>query len=115
MRGWAQFDDRAGIGRETHSILLIKREDVEILREEPCLRCGWCLEACPHDLNPARLFEVCRLEDWGVARAYGLEECSECGACAWACPSHLKLVHGFRFAKKELEKRGEGRDRVPAS
>ena len=115
MRGWAQFDDRAGIGQETHSILLIKREDAEILREEPCLRCGWCLEACPHDLNPARLFEACRLENWEVARAYGLEECSECGACAWTCPSHLKLVHGFRFAKKEMEKRGEGRDRVPAS
>lgn len=115
MRGWAQFDDRAGIGRETHSLILTRREEALVLKEEPCLRCGWCLEVCPHDLNPARLFEACRLQDWEAGRAWGLEECSECGACAFTCPSHLKLVHWFRFAKKELEKRGDARDRILAA
>jgi len=115
MRGWAQFDDRAGIGRDTHSLILISREEAEAQKEETCLRCGWCLEVCPHDLNPARLFEACRSEDWEAARSFGLLECSECGACAWACPSHLKLVHWFRLGKGEFLKRGQDSRRIRAA
>jgi electron transport complex protein RnfC len=115
LRGWAQFDERTGIGREAHSLILTKREEVEVLSEEPCLRCGWCLEVCPQDLNPARLYQACRPGSWDEAAAYGLGECSECGACAWACPSHIKLVHWFQFAKRELSQHGPGSDRPLAA
>jgi len=109
-RGGAQFDDRAGIGRDTSGLLAIRREGVELRPEEPCIRCGWCLEACPHDLNPVRLWEACRKEQWEAAESYGLWECSECGACAYSCPSHLKLVHWFRFGKGEAAARGRDKD-----
>lgn len=114
-RGWAQFDDRAGIGRDTSGLLAIRREEVELSPEEPCIRCGWCLEACPHDLNPVRLWEACRQEQWEAAEAYGLWECSECGACAYSCPAHLKLVHWFRFGKQEAAARGRDKNKPLAA
>jgi electron transport complex protein RnfC len=63
---------------------------------DPCIRCGWCGEACPTRLRPAGVLEAAQVEDVALAERYGLDACIECGICSYVCPSHLPLLDGVR-------------------
>ena len=70
--------------------------------EDPCIRCGHCVEACPASLVPNLLADHCRNEQFEKAETYNIFDCIECGACSYVCPSHIPLVHYFRFGKGQL-------------
>jgi electron transport complex protein RnfC len=73
----------------------------------PCIRCGYCLDACPMFLNPSQLGLLARNEEWErMAAEQHLFDCFECGSCSFVCPSHLPLVQSFRMAKAMVRKRG---------
>jgi NAD-dependent dihydropyrimidine dehydrogenase PreA subunit len=64
---------------------MIYLKDVTTLQvyEEKCIRCGMCLEVCPHSvlsLNGGRVKIVDR------------DACMECGACAQNCPAGAVTV-----------------------
>ncbi len=66
----------------------------------PCIRCGYCLDACPLFLNPSRLGVLAESEEYErMADEYHLFDCFECGSCSYVCPSHIPLVQYFRIAK----------------
>lgn len=68
--------------------------------EQPCIRCGQCLSACPMFLNPSRLGLLATAEAYESMRdEYHLMDCFECGSCSFVCPSHIPLVQKFRVAK----------------
>ena len=70
--------------------------------EMPCIRCGACAEACPHELQPFELYWFSRAKNFGKAQEYDLFDCIECGCCSYVCPSRIPLVQYFRFAKSEI-------------
>jgi len=73
----------------------------------PCIRCGYCLEACPMFLNPSALGLLARNEEWDrMAAEQHLMDCFECGSCSFVCPAHIPLVQQFRMAKAMVRKRG---------
>ena len=75
-------------------------------RTYPCIRCGYCVEACPLFLNPAQLGLLARNGAFAeMAEEHRLLECFECGSCSYVCPSHLPLVQSFRSAKAMLRRR----------
>jgi electron transport complex protein RnfC len=61
-----------------------------------CIRCAWCVEACPVRIQPAGLLEAAQQQDPELAARYGLEACIECGICTYVCPSNLPLLRGIR-------------------
>jgi Na+-translocating ferredoxin:NAD+ oxidoreductase subunit C len=63
---------------------------------EACLRCGWCVEACPVRVHPAGLLDAAQLNDAQLADHYGLPSCIECGICTFVCPSQLPLLSSIR-------------------
>ncbi len=66
----------------------------------PCIRCGYCLEACPMFLNPSELGLLARNGEYQrMAEERNLFDCFECGSCSFVCPSHIPLVQLFRVAK----------------
>ncbi len=67
---------------------------------DPCIRCAWCVEACPVRIQPAGLLEAAQRNDHALAIEYGLESCIECGICAYVCPSELPLLKGIRALRK---------------
>ena len=72
----------------------------------PCIRCGYCLEACPMFLNPSELGLLARNEEYErMADERNLMDCFECGSCSFVCPSHIPLVQQFRVAKQMVRKR----------
>jgi len=70
--------------------------------EMPCIRCGSCARACPHELQPFEMYWHARAGNFGKAQDYHLFDCIECGCCSFVCPSHIPLVQYFRFAKGEI-------------
>jgi len=70
--------------------------------EMPCIRCGACAEACPHELQPFELYWFARARNFGKTQEYYIFDCIECGCCSYVCPSHIPLVQYFRFAKSEI-------------
>ena len=70
--------------------------------EMPCIRCGECAKACPHELQPFELYWFARAKNFGKTQEYNIFDCIECGCCSYVCPSHIPLVQYFRFAKSEI-------------
>jgi len=71
----------------------------------PCIRCGYCLEACPIFLNPSELGLLARNSEYErMADERRLMDCFECGSCSFVCPSHIPLVQQFRVAKAAVRK-----------
>jgi electron transport complex protein RnfC len=64
---------------------------------QPCVRCGWCLEACPTRVQPAGILEAAQRGDHIMADRAGLHACIECGLCSHVCPSHLPLLESVRW------------------
>jgi electron transport complex protein RnfC len=73
----------------------------------PCIRCGYCVDACPMLLDPSQLGLLARNEEHErMAGEFHLMDCFECGCCAFVCPSHIPLVQHFRVAKAAVRKAG---------
>jgi electron transport complex protein RnfC len=66
------------------------------INPDPCIRCGWCVEACPTRINPAGLLQAAQDHDTSEAARYGIEACIECGICSYVCPSRLPLLPAIR-------------------
>lgn len=74
-------------------------------KEFPCINCGYCIEACPLFLNPAKMGQLAindRFEE--MESDWHLMDCFECGSCSFVCPAHIPLVQRFRSAKSYLRK-----------
>jgi electron transport complex protein RnfC len=71
----------------------------------PCIRCSYCVDACPIFLNPSQLGLLALNQEYErMAEEQHLFDCFECGSCSFVCPSHIPLVQQFRYAKALLRK-----------
>ena len=81
-------------------VLEAQDPDLEQRPVQPCIRCAYCVEACPMHLNPSTLgLLAVKREYEKMAAEYHLNDCFECGCCSYVCPSNIPLVQYFRIAK----------------
>lgn len=74
-------------------------------KQYPCIRCAYCVDACPMFLNPSQLGLLAEQKEYEImAENYHLMDCFECGCCTYVCPSHIPLVQLFRVAKGAVRK-----------
>ncbi len=83
--------------------------------EMPCIRCGACAEACPHELQPFEMYWFSRAKNFGKTQEYNIFDCIECGCCSYVCPSRIPLVQYFRFAKSEIWSREREKNMADAA
>jgi len=84
-------------------------------QEMPCIRCGACIDVCPAQLQPQRLLQQLRADDFEQADAEGLFDCSECGRCDIVCPSRIPLLQVFRSGKELIRKRARQKGAADAA
>ncbi|NND68127.1 MAG: electron transport complex subunit RsxC [Halioglobus sp.] len=94
------------ITKGTSGFVAFRRDQsLQARAEFPCINCGYCVDACPLFLNPARLGLLAQHRRFDeMAAGYHLMDCFECGSCSYVCPAHIPLVQRFRGAKSFLRK-----------
>ena len=81
-------------------VAFTSKETGSRLEEYPCIRCAYCVDACPIHLNPAQLGLLAINREYErMVDEFHLMDCFECGSCSYVCPSHIPLVQRFRESK----------------
>jgi electron transport complex protein RnfC len=109
MMGQAASSLEIPITKGTSGVTAFTETEVERTYRHvyPCIRCGYCVDACPIFLNPSELGLLAQSRQYErMASEFHLMDCFECGSCSFVCPSHIPLVQEFRFAKAALRKAG---------
>jgi electron transport complex protein RnfC len=104
MMGFAVSGLDIPVTKTVSGILFLSRDEIDDQPHGPCIRCGWCVEACPMGLQPNEIglyVEAGRAAD---TAHLGPFECFECGCCAYACPAKRPLVQFIRLAKLKAKR-----------
>lgn len=104
MMGFAVSTLDIPVTKTTSAVLFLTREEIDTTPLSACIRCGWCLDACPMGLEPKEIglyVEANRAEN---TEQFGVFECFECGSCAYVCPAKRPLVQFVRLAKMKAKR-----------
>lgn len=103
MMGFAQSDLSVAVIKGVSGILALTDREVYVGRPKACIRCGKCVEACPHGLMPA-MFAI--LGEKGLFMEakddFHLLDCAECGSCVFVCPAKRDIVQHVRISKARV-------------
>ncbi len=104
MMGFAISNLDVPVTKTTSAVLFLKEDEIDTRPHSQCIRCGWCLDACPMGLEPKEIgiyVEAKRAED---TAQFGVFDCFECGSCAYVCPAKRPLVQFVRMAKMKAKR-----------
>jgi len=104
MMGFAVSSLDIPVTKTTSGILFLSEEEIDARPYSQCIRCGWCLEACPMGLLPNEIGIYVEAGRPGDTSQFGVFECFECGCCAFVCPAKRPLVQFIRLAKMKAKK-----------
>ena len=104
MMGVAQEDLNACTIKGTNCILCLSEEqNGEAKEENPCIRCGACVKACPMNLQPLYLYAYGKKSKTEDLKRLNVTDCIECGCCSYTCPAKLHLVETIREGKVRVK------------
>lgn len=104
MMGFAIPNLDFPVTKTTSGVLFLTNDEIDTTPYSQCIRCGWCLEACPMGLSPNEIgiyVEAGRAEE---TAQFGVFECFECGSCAYVCPAKRPLVQFIRIGKMKAKR-----------
>ena len=65
-----------------------------------CLRCGFCIDVCPVEIDPIGVFTAVELGD--PARVSRIARmCLDCGLCDYVCPTRLPLMRAAQVCRAD--------------
>ncbi len=102
MMGVAQFRLDVPVVKGTSAVLCLNKKEADIPPENPCIRCGKCVEHCPMKLMPFYIAQFLDKGDLESCEKYNVTSCIECGCCSYGCPSKRHLVQKVRIAKRRV-------------
>lgn len=102
MMGIPQFRLDVPVIKGTSAIVCLTEKEAYIPPEDPCIRCGKCVEHCPMNLMPLYLQQFASKGDLDTCEKYDVTSCIECGCCSYGCPSKRQLVQTIRNAKRSV-------------
>ncbi len=106
MMGQAIADLDIPVVKGTSGILALSDRVAAMEEEEPCIRCGRCVDVCPTYMMP--LFAA-RYPD-EEALEYNPLDCIECGSCSYICPANQRLLPRIRLTKMLAQARARSEE-----
>ena len=103
MMGFAQSALDIPIMKGSSGILAFAAGEANLGVEQPCIRCGRCVDACPMQINPSMLSILGERNLFEEAKEeYNLLDCIECGCCAYSCPAKRNIVQYVKYCKARM-------------
>ncbi len=102
MMGITQYNIDYSVTKTTSSVLALIKAPETYNADNPCIRCGRCVDHCPMRLMPFKLSEAAKRSDAETAQQYNILECIECGLCSYICPANRNLLQFIRMIKPEV-------------
>ncbi|MGJ4851042.1 electron transport complex subunit RsxC [Bacillota bacterium Meth-B3] len=96
--------------KATNGIVVYDKAEARSVPENPCIRCGRCVQVCPMHLNPYLIKHYCDADNMPEAERLNVVDCTLCGCCSYICPARLWLTASFKNAKEKIalaKKRGK--------
>jgi electron transport complex protein RnfC len=100
MMGITQYTTDVPIIKGTSGILVLTKESAKSHEAGNCIRCSFCIKACPQRLLPQTLAKLAKGEKWFKMKyEYNMLDCIECGCCTYGCPAKIPIVQWIRLGK----------------
>jgi electron transport complex protein RnfC len=104
MMGTALYTDDYPILKNNNGILALSAAQVTLTADNPCIRCGRCVDTCPMGLSPAEIQVSYVQDDIASAEKMGAMSCIECGSCTFVCPAKRPITQIMRLSKEKIRK-----------
>ncbi len=108
MTGFAQFDMGVPIQKGTSGVLALNGSEVKLALDQPCVRCGRCVNHCPMKLTPLYFCFFAEKDMIDESEENNVLDCFECGACAYVCPSSRRIIQSIRYLKGKVLAKKKG-------
>ena len=96
MMGFVQKDVNFPIMKGSNGIIAV---DAQHSVEQPCIKCGRCMDVCPMQLEPLHFAKLADTENWEGFKLHNVMDCMECRCCEAICSSKIPLLNKIRAGK----------------
>ncbi len=96
MMGFVLSDTNVPIMKGSNGIIVI---DTDHTAEQPCIKCGRCMDVCPMELSPLYFAKFADEKDWQGMKDKNVMDCIECRCCEYICSSKIPLVTKIKAGK----------------
>lgn len=96
MMGFVFSDMNVPIMKGSNGIIVV---DTDHTIEEPCIKCGRCVDVCPMELSPLYYAKYADEQNWQGMKDMNVMDCIECRCCEYICSSKIPLVTKIKAGK----------------
>ena len=99
MMGFLLTDTNVPIMKGSNGIIAV---DTDHTVEQPCIKCGRCMDVCPMELPPLYFAKFADEENWQGMKEKNVMDCIECRCCEYICSSKIPLVTRIKAGKNAV-------------
>ena len=76
--------------------------DTDETKEQPCIKCGRCVDVCPMELSPLYFVKYAKDENWQGMKDMNVMDCVECRCCQYICSSKIPIIDSIKAGKNAV-------------
>lgn len=99
MMGFVLSDTNVPIMKGSNGIIVV---DTDHTAEQPCIKCGRCVDVCPMELSPLYYAKYADEQNWQGMKDMNVMDCLECRCCEYICSSKIPLVSKIKAGKNAV-------------
>ena len=99
MMGFVLSDIDVPVMKGSNGFIAIDTDHTE---EQPCIKCGRCVDVCPMELSPLYFAKYADEGNWKGMLEKNVRDCMECRCCEYICSSKIPLISKIRAGKKAI-------------